>query len=298
MSNIKLVIADEIKFPETKNYIRRKFQIVKEDCQNFKALLEKIGNRKVAVIHNGPGIGKSAEMAKIGERLKKKHEKKFPLDFLVLMPLKDFHQSYISNEEEKSDLPIMEDDVIRFICEKILNISGFNAFVFSQLYKDKRVIFLMDGFDEICGKYDKFIIQLFKSIKDSQNMLWISTRDDYLELLTGGNANDLKLCSEDTKSLNAIPIELKPFSKDDMDKYLLESLKDSGFKDENLKKTYSEAINFLNAKVFSYDNPKLIYELLDYWKTIKKQEPKFFTNNNERHIFIAHLARKNVKTEY
>lgn len=48
------------------------------------------------------------------------------------------------------------DGIVEFFCVKILKIQGFEAEIFEQLFKDVRVILLMDGIDEICPSYKKF----------------------------------------------------------------------------------------------------------------------------------------------
>lgn len=185
----KLQISDPLKFNELDFFIERKFLAQSNEELNFDSVSE---NRKLILMSDDPGAGKTTAFKMIALKLKEK----FPSRWVVFVDLKKFIDVFEQNELADFTGKVK---VAKFLGEKIVNLENFELELFHQLFNDNRVILLMDGIDEICPNYKDFIVQLLKAVKSfSTNQLWISTRPHLVNHLS--------------QELNEEHVQLKPFT--------------------------------------------------------------------------------------
>lgn len=127
---------------------------------------------KALILSDEPGMGKSTEFKFLANELKKK----LPSHWIEIVDLKTFYKTY-----ERDGMVIKQfytkNCIANYFCQEILKIENFEAKVFKQLLTDGKVIFLMDGFDEISPSFKEFNLVLFgKILESTENMLWVSTR--------------------------------------------------------------------------------------------------------------------------
>lgn len=262
-----LQIGGNVMFPNFKEFIERKFllpnsELVFENFSNrtghFSLLTEDYdfeysfsdisfiaSQQKTILLSDEPGMGKSTSFKMIQSSLIKKD----PSFWVVLMDLKDHCKAFQLDKMLTYEF-INSKEITKFFCEKILKIESFEAQVFAQLFKDNRVILLMDGLDEILPAYKLFMIRLLTSIqKYSENQLWISTRP-HLE-------------AEMKQILNALVFKLKPLTKHDRKNFFM-----NFFAEHEAEQKIAEIEDFLlelNRGSQSSGNPllmKMIAEIL------------------------------------
>lgn len=201
----EIKIAKENKFEEIKIHIERKFlssgskwnrktRKFEPDPLLVDEILTKTENLNTFLLADEVGNGKSTEFKMMSKKLKRK----FPLFWVEYIDLKLFTKVF-----EKDGKVSMSFDggkeISRFLAEKILNLKTFEMEVFVKIFGENRVIFLMDGVDEISPSYKEFVMKLMLGIKEnSKNQLFIATRPH--------------LVRELERSLKTRAFKLTPFS--------------------------------------------------------------------------------------
>lgn len=188
IDNKLIAIGKEINFKEIGFYFERKFlpyPLIRDEkhfaiIYDIHELLSLTKDKQAILFFDEPGFGKSTELKMMTKRLKNK----FQSHWVVFIDLKEFYETY---ERDGSDLIKFNDQeaIVNFLCENILQIDGFDADVFRNLFRTDRVVFLMDGFDEIAPSYKDFVAKLLKRIREtSKNTLWVSTRPHFQQELS------------------------------------------------------------------------------------------------------------------
>lgn len=210
-----LEISKKLSFVVPDIYIERTFRrsglFVNENFNSDK-LIEIVKTNKAVLLSSDPGTGKTTEFKKLAQKLKSK----FPVNWVLFVDLKEFVESYEKDAKMTTNPFQSADDVTKFFCRKIMKLKDFDEIVFTQLFNQNRLIFLLDGFDEVSPSFKQFNINLTKFIREkTQNQLWISTRTHLeAELLSG---------------LDCIVVQLEPFHRENRESLINQILLKKGF---------------------------------------------------------------------
>lgn len=212
-------------------------------------LLHFAEENKTFLLFDEPGMGKSSTFKMIQSELRIK----YPFHWVVFIDLKQHWR--IFETDNKITIHFSNCDIIStFLTDKILKIGGFEAQIFSQLFKFGQVIILMDGLDEMSPTYKKFIFSLMIAIQAfSMNQLWISSRPH--------------LRSDVENDLNPITFKLQPFTE------------------ENRKEFF---VNFFTAK--GNGNQNIAEKMIDinsFFVKIQREMPGRFISNPLMFTMIA-----------
>lgn len=221
---------------------------------------------RTILLFDEPGMGKSTSFKILHSRLREKYLS----HWIVFMDLKEHCKSFQADNKITIKIKNCE-EIVKFFCDKILKIQSFEAQVFSHLFNDNRVIVLMDGLDEICPSYKKFVFDLMIAIqKLSKNQLWISTRPH--------------LVSELKNILNPFSLKLKPFTRANRKEFFENFFTLRDKEDQNIEqklKKVEEFLEDLQRKSFSsLSNPllfKMIAECFDDDHNLKLSNVNLFS---------------------
>jgi predicted NACHT family NTPase len=171
------------------------------------------------------GAGKTTTFRNIAKKIKSGN----PSCWVSYIDLKRCIESY----EQALDLFNLQ-SVDTFIAKVILELNPVDEHVFLELYQVNRVILLFDGFDEICPRYNEFMMKIFESIQSSSlNHIWVSSRPlDVINL---------------EKKLNCIIYKFNPFTKDSrrdfIEKFFARQRLDPSI--EQIDRVYKDVISFI-----------------------------------------------------
>lgn len=161
-------------------------------------------HKKVILISDIPGMGKTTQFQMISADQKIKNNK----NFVVFWKLKMFVRCY-QNDSNFNDIK----EIFDFLCLKVLNFDGFNAQVFKEMFDKGRVTFFVDGLDEIDSSFIKFIVNTLSALnRHKMNDIFISTRPN------DESENYLK------QTLNAVVYQLEPFSREEKVEFCIKYL--------------------------------------------------------------------------
>lgn len=228
--------------------------------------LDETDTSSVNLLCDEAGLGKTTELKIMSLRLKEK----FSTRWIIFMELKEFVHAFEKDGKVSSSFDSL-DDVANYFCEKILKIAGFEAEVFRQLLFADRVIFLLDGFDEISPSFKEFTMKLVVVISKTKNILWISSRPH--------------LQSELQKSLDCSVYLLGPFTETQREKFLKKKLTSQGFESDKLEEKLQEVFTFvrtLNLTLLSYSPIDSLFNPL-----ILKMVSDIFDDNQDIDLSIA-----------
>lgn len=202
---------------------------------------------RTILLFDEPGMGKSTSFKILHSRLKEKYLS----HWIVFMDLKEHCKSF--QVDSKITMKIKNrEEIVRFFCEKILKIQSFEVRLFAHLFNSDRVIVLMDGLDEICPSYKKFVFDLMTAIqKLSKNQLWISTRPH--------------LVSELKNVLNPFALKLKPFTIENRREFFEKFFISRDKEDQNIEHKLKEVEEFLEdlqRKSFSSLSNPLLFKMI------------------------------------
>lgn len=193
------------RYDEVKEYcVPRKLQRGEEFSINtFEDIKE-----NMVIVSAEPGMGKSILLNQLASKAKELDQKhSHQSTWIVYINLLDYSSDFKKWKSEKNSIDINE--VLRFICEaaidglKVINSKGRNAKgnksdiksfkivihekeihlksfmrdkkvsfemqLFINFYQEGNVIFLLDGFDEICPHYEKEVLSLIKVLTMSNH---------------------------------------------------------------------------------------------------------------------------------
>lgn len=235
----------------------------KEPIFTAEKIIKQAEQSRIIVLSNDPGMGKSTECKLMVKRIKEKQ----PANWVIFMGLQQFTKFF--DKDVKKTFQSQE-EITKYFCSKILNLSVFDGKVFHQLFKDGRVVFLMDGFDEISPSFKDFNLTLMQAIiEKSKNQIWISTRP-HLE-------GDLR-----RKFEKAVVFHLSSFNKGDRDRFLRKRLEAKGISGDYLEVAMKK-IESLSYSLGDLFNPLLLRMITDVF------EDKEMLNKNSIHLNIFTL---------
>lgn len=234
--NIK--VGEVLKFSEVDIHIERKlltqqtasgkkvsFEIT---IENLFADIDKL--QQTFLLSDGPGTGKTTEFKMMAETIKKM----FAMRWVVFVNLQEHIGAYeadgnISHAFESHD------EIAKHFCEKVLKIKDFEARAFTHLFSENRIVFFMDGFDEISPRFKEFNMNLVMAIHEkTRNLLLVSTRA-HLE-------NELK----ENLSLE-ITFKLKPFTSKQSMEYFEKVLHRNGISEKKFDGKVAEMKEFFQT---------------------------------------------------
>lgn len=171
--------------------------LIFKNQSTFDDVMAHAETQKGVLLCDIPGMGKSTAFKMFAQKL----NETFPRNWVIFMDLKKHYKVYRKDGNDQNDIQSSQ-EVAKFFCSEILKIGSFEAQIFVHLFNESRVIFVMDGFDEICPSFKNFILKIMKGIKlYTKNQLWISTRPHLTKLLQN--------------KLNLPEVRLKPLSGKD-----------------------------------------------------------------------------------
>lgn len=167
-------------------------------------LCDKLLHHKAVLIADTAGMGKSTVAAQLVRDLKLKN----PASWVAFIDLKQHTGSLIRDHQPHTDLIDSN-----FFSRKLLKLKSlFEEKLFHHFFEQGKVSFIIDGFDEICPNYRKFVLEIMQAIKFSDNRLLVTTRPHY--------------AAELERELQAETIELMPFTEQDQIEFLTEYFHD------------------------------------------------------------------------
>lgn len=202
-----------------RNYIPRKFSRKKNkgmesviDEFDEEGLIDDTLDEDIILISDVVGSGKTETLKEITRKLKSK----YPAYWISFLTLRDNKQDYYNAKNI---------DGKKFMRDTILKLSSQEKFlekhIFDFLRKNKRVIFLLDGFDEICPDSKLQVINLLKDFrKNPSYKVWITSRKHLKEDLV--------------KEFKISAFKITPFEKSQQIAYLLNSWTDVDEENDNI----------------------------------------------------------------
>lgn len=191
LSDEPIKVGKILEFPET-FYVGRKFlypgavlinqdpwtydvELTINDVLDLHDAKTNAKSKQVILISEIPGMGKTTEFEMISKKLKDK----FPSSWIFYVELKEFIPFYQKDERITMNFDDVG-EVLQFFTTNLLKIQNFEAKVFENLFGENRVVFLLDGFDEVSPSYKNFITKLMSAIVTfSSNPLYVSTRPHF-----------------------------------------------------------------------------------------------------------------------
>ncbi|XP_055531768.1 uncharacterized protein LOC129722390 [Wyeomyia smithii] len=166
----------------------------------------------VTLIAAEPGMGKSTLFSYLAKTIKQKT----PTSWVANICLHD--HSTVFQEWLNSGTAVTKETIKQFLFntvrihkhEKELKLTGparLEKELFDHLYKERKIIIFLDGYDEISPNYEQQAFQLLDTLK-SHNMsgVWISTRPNHQYKLE--------------EQLGTFALKLKPFTEKDQKQFL------------------------------------------------------------------------------
>ncbi|KAJ8726140.1 hypothetical protein PYW07_000838 [Mythimna separata] len=181
-------------------YVDRRVTFTRYDHSVFVQTLYDLTD-DVVLVTAEPGMGKSTLLSNLSLRTKEVH----PETWIVRINLLEYSKQFSQWKEAKTAINILE--TLKFMCQVIIkdkfikennveimveeknnvvylkHCTGdewmeFELKLFLHFYNKRKVIFLFDGFDEICPHYVNEVIKCLKSIKSDarKQRIWITSR--------------------------------------------------------------------------------------------------------------------------
>ena len=180
-------------------YIERRFKRrskePSDDSMTADQVLQLLDHEKVVIIADDPGMGKTFTARHLAKQLMERNTK----SWVVFIDLKQHVAAYVKDHD---DHEIQQD----FFTKKILKLGSLEEKLFDHFFEQENVIFIIDGFDEICPCYKTFVLKMIKSIQGQKNRLLITSR------------THLSSCLD--KIFEVQCLKLKPLTADDQVKLL------------------------------------------------------------------------------
>jgi len=133
--------------------------------KNANEIIDQAEKEQILILSSEAGAGKTV----IFEQLTIDIKKKYPTRWVSYIDLKDYTELYKTNKNAEK------------LFEKILNLKNeFEVRIFQESYKSGKFVIIWNGFDEVSPVYNKFILNLIKSVKNStKNIQLVCTRPIY-----------------------------------------------------------------------------------------------------------------------
>lgn len=218
-----------------------------------KDLINKAEEVKVILLFNDPGVGKSTEFKLMAQRIKRK----LPTHWIVYLDMKEYVDSFQRDGRDDMKAFGTRAETAEYFCTKILKLGKFETKLFTQLFNDCRIVFLIDGFDEISPRFKKFNVKLMSAVKTlTKNQVWISSRTHLKEELE--------------EKFGSNTYMLMPFTRDDREIFLAEVIKEKNMEAVELPKLFNKiktfALSFdrwVGPEVEQLANPLLLRMIAD-----------------------------------
>lgn len=272
-NNIK--VGSATNFSEVEFYIPRKFIQNDHDEYQPDEFFNIFDEESILLLSDGPGHGKTTEFKRISDVLKRKN----PSSWIIYLDLKEFVDFYQKND--RSSIGI--EDAGKFISEKMLKIKNFEEAAFLEFYSSNRIIFLMDGFDEISPSYKNFVMSLAASITTmTTNKLWIATRNHMEKELSD-------------RFSNPSTFKMKPLSMEDQKTFFENFLKLKILNEDDLSRRLNEIENFLSSinthTYYSVSNPLLMRMIAE----VSIDESSFFSDDSSLFYVYDVFVKKMIE---
>jgi len=220
---------------------------------NLEAMCNKYKNIEKGsflILADFAGTGKTTTFKECTRRLKEKYPK-YWVSFIDLRKCSNVFENYKNNPDYFTSWSTVVNDVLL----EIIGIKDdFEKQIFQKLIFERKVILLLDGFDEINPKYNKLLENILEVLKvsDACPCLWISTRPLYAEIITN--------------ILDKFAYKFSIFKDDDIKKFVFDILKNSNFKNvqNNIDDTANVILKYINnlseesQRFNNIDNPLMI----------------------------------------
>ncbi|GJQ79875.1 hypothetical protein Trydic_g18323 [Trypoxylus dichotomus] len=190
--------------------------------ENMEDLLKQARRQKIIIISDIAGMGKTTILTHLSREIKRI----FPTYWVCFLRL-----NLYTEELEKQSKKRM--DALQFLTEELLKLSStFERALFKYLVNMKRVVLMLDGFDEISPLYDVIATRLVVELKNtSVEQLWITTRP-HLQVYLAPKLEQLCYC-------------LEPFSQEDQLNFLVRFWREKteiSMKNESRMRLYAKAL--------------------------------------------------------
>lgn len=251
---------------KTNFYVAQKFRTKIRDKYyelSIEELLDRESSSKTVIIAGSAGTGKTTTLPQIAEKIKKR----FPEQWINLIDLKKHTKSYkISADSEITP---------EFITKKLLHLkSSQEKALFENFFKYGKVIFLLDGFDEISPNFKIFMQKLLK-VLNAKNRVWITTR--------------LHLVTELEDFMGSTSINLLPFSHYDQIEFIEKFLDINEEEAANLLQKFYKSMKFNDEDFFGIplqiqmfadtcedQNQSLDLNLFEFYENFVKKKMSIF----------------------
>jgi len=220
-------------------YVERKFVYFeseyKEKIFSHDELVSIGKGSKFLILTGKAGDGKTRTFEEL-TKIFKNISKNFWVSYIKLRNYRDIFEETLLGKNISIEI------LIELFCQICKTSSKFETEVFKKLFSNGKVILFLDGVDEICPKFNEFIIEIVKVLKDETKIqVWISTRPHHVTQL------------EKIAEVKAFTFE--PYGKIEATKLMKEILKSQKkLPNHNI---INELFEFFN-KVIKYKNPLLI----------------------------------------
>jgi guanylate kinase len=135
--------------------------------------LEQAQHRRVILISDTAGMGKSTVLTHLSKQIKQK----FPSKWVVRIDLNDHTDALEALQVEQID----KEKAIEFVSEKLLELEpGLEMELFKQCCEQKQkvdIVIMLDGFEDISPSYKETVIVLLQALSQTAvEQLWVTTR--------------------------------------------------------------------------------------------------------------------------
>ncbi|XP_070494017.1 uncharacterized protein [Chironomus tepperi] len=281
LEDIQIKIGEAINPNFKYEIIQREFLVMdsesdKKIVKNFEEIQEETKNDKIFILADHAGTGKTTTFIDFASKLSKTAKDAYIL-FINLRKNGKIFNKY--TDESKCQ-------TIQHVCQllleivKKLNPKEIEKEIFKKLFDEGKVILFLDGVDEVCPKYKKFILRIFELISQTNNQQWISTRPHYAETLQ--------------KLLNIIPYKFAPYTYTEKEDFIKNILQVNNVNDEQNKLATKIIEKIENLKGYYYykpeeiDNPLMIQIITELY--IHNQVET--DNNNRIDIYTAMIEKQ------
>jgi ankyrin repeat protein len=171
--------------------------------EDLDKLLEQAKLKRVMLISDTAGMGKSTVLTHLSKRIKQK----FPGKWVLRIDLNDHTDALKALKVKQID----KQKVTEFVSEKMLKLKpGLEKELFKKCCEQEqkvRIVIMLDGFDEISPTYKQTVICLLQALRQTAvEQLWVTTRPHLREEL------------ED--ELQQLSYTLEPFSNENQIEFL------------------------------------------------------------------------------
>lgn len=170
---------------ETMNDDEDKYEFIEK---TFEKILVDAREKKITIISDIAGTGKTEVLNSIAKELKIRH----PSRWVCVIDLKKYVDSFKSSPTDLNKFS-------QCFASTFIKDSIFEQEVFKEMFINRNTVVLFDGFDEISPDYKSFVLSMLKLFKTgSGNQLWVTTRSN--------------LCGELEESLGVTSYSLVPLN--------------------------------------------------------------------------------------